>query len=79
MSLVAFGIELKVARGHSMPTPEVRYTGTIHQRPRSVALAWTLRTSSKLLGPLLTGVLIQHLGFVMMFVLFAALAAGGAV
>jgi MFS family permease len=31
------------------------------------------------LGPLLTGVLIQHLGFVTMFVLFAALAAAGAI
>ncbi len=31
------------------------------------------------LGPLLTGVLIQRLGFVAMFVLFAALAAGGAI
>jgi MFS family permease len=30
-------------------------------------------------GPLITGVLIQHLGFVTMFVLFAALAAAGAV
>jgi MFS family permease len=29
-------------------------------------------------GPLLTGVLIQHLGFVMMFMLFAGLAAAGA-
>jgi len=31
------------------------------------------------IGPLITGVLIQHLGFVKMFVLFAALAAAGAV
>jgi MFS family permease len=31
------------------------------------------------LGPLVTGVLIQHLGFVMMFVLFATLAVAGAV
>jgi MFS family permease len=29
-------------------------------------------------GPLVTGVLIQHLGFVMMFILFAALSAAGA-
>jgi MFS family permease len=29
-------------------------------------------------GPLLTGVLIQHLGFAMMFILFAVLAAAGA-
>jgi MFS family permease len=31
------------------------------------------------LGPLITGVLIQHLGFAKMFLLFAALAAAGAV